>query len=123
MFGDQVLCFVAKQILGVFRHTDIVARYAGDEFVVFATSIEKDVLEDRLKKLCGTFRYPYRSGTIEHRVTISLGAAYYPTDGTDYETLLEHADCAVYEAKEGGRDRYVLYEPYMKGEAGQNEAE
>ena len=123
MFGDDVLCFVAKQILGVFRHTDIVARYAGDEFVIFASAIEKDVLEDRLKKLCGTFRYPYRSGTVEHKVSISLGAAYYPTDGTDYQTLLEHADCAVYEAKSGGRDRYVIYEPYMKGEAGKNEAE
>lgn len=114
MFGDDVLCYVAKQVLGVFRHTDVVARYGGDEFVVFAPSIQRSILEERLKKLCGAFRFPYRNDTIEYKVSGSIGAAMYPQDGADYETLLEHADCALYEAKSRGKDQFVLYEPYMQ---------
>ena len=117
MVGDDVLCHVAKQILGVFRHTDIIARYGGDEFVVFAPSIEADILKKRLEKLLSNFSHPYRSGNVQHKVSITVGAALYPADGADYDTLLHHADCALYEAKENGKNRFVLYEPYMLGEA------
>lgn len=115
MFGDDVLCYVAKQILSVFRHTDVVARYGGDEFVVFAPSIQKDILEDRLKRLCGAFKFPYRGESVEYKVSVTIGAAMYPGDGADYDTLLDHADCALYEAKSRGKDQFVLYEPHMKG--------
>ena len=115
-FGDDVLCYVAKQTLGVFRHTDIVARYGGDEFVVFAPSIKREILVERLKKLCGAFRFPYRNNTVEYKVSITIGAAMYPQDGVSYETLLTHADCALYEAKSQGKNRFMLYEPHMLGE-------
>ena len=117
MFGDDVLCYVAKQILSVFRHTDVVARYGGDEFVVFAPSIKKEILEDRLKRLCGAFKFPYRGESVEYKVSVTIGAAMYPGDGGDYDTLLDHADCALYEAKERGKDQFVLYEPHMKGKS------
>ena len=120
IFGDNVLCYMAKQLMGIFRHTDIIARYGGDEFVVFAPSIEKEVLESRLNKLYSTFKYPYRSDNTEYNLASSIGAAMYPTDGMDYETLLDHADCALYEAKERGKNCYVLYEPYMHGEETDN---
>lgn len=115
MFGDDVLCFVAKQLLGVFRYTDVIARYGGDEFVVFAPSIQRPVLEERLKRLCGAFQHPYRNDTMEYKVSGSIGVALYPRDGADYETLLDHADCALYEAKSRGKDQYAVYEPYMRG--------
>ena len=115
MFGDDVLCFVAKQILSIFRHSDIIARYGGDEFVVFAPSIERSVLETRLAKLWNTFQYPYRDGTNETNITVTIGCSMFPQDGTDYDAMLSHADCALYEAKERGRNQYVFYEPYMKG--------
>ncbi len=117
MFGDDVLCYVAKQILSVFRHTDVVARYGGDEFVVFAPSIKKEILEDRLKRLCSAFKFPYRGESVEYKVSVTIGTAMYPQDGADYDTLLDHADCALYEAKSRGKDQFVLYEPYMKGKA------
>jgi len=116
-FGDDVLCYVAKQILGVFRHTDIIARYGGDEFVVFAPNIQQNTLEERLKKLCGAFRYPYRSATVEYKVSGSVGAAMFPRDGEDYKMLLHHADCALYEAKKRGKDQFVVYEPFMEEQA------
>ena len=115
MFGDDVLCCVAKRILGVFRHTDVAARYGGDEFVVFVNAISREVLEERLQQLCEVFRHPYRNDTVEYQISGSIGGAMYPGDGTDYETLLNHADCALYEAKKLGKDQYVLYEPRMQG--------
>ena len=123
MFGDDVLCFVAKQLLGIFRHSDLIARYAGDEFVVFAPSMEPEILKSRLQKLLATFQYPYRNDSIEYPISVTLGAAIYPPDGTDYVTLLEHADCALYEAKENGKKQFMFYEPYMKGESKADEAE
>ena len=112
--GDDILCFFAKRLLGVFRHTDVIARYGGDEFVVFANGISRADLEKRLTQLCEVLRYPYRNGTIEYRVSGSIGAALCPDDGTDYRELLEHADSAVYTAKEQGRDQFVLYQPGME---------
>jgi len=117
MVGDDILCFFAKRLLGVFRHTDIIARYGGDEFVVFANGIGRSDLEKRLAQLCEILRYPYRNGTIEYRVSGSIGAALFPEDGTDYKQLLDHADCATYMAKERGKDQFVLYQPGMENAA------
>jgi len=114
MFGDDILCCVAKRILGVFRHTDIAARYGGDEFVVFVGSISREVLQERLRQLCEVFRYPYRNETVEYKISGSIGGAMYPEDGGDYQTLLDHADCALYEAKRRGKDQYVLYQSNMR---------
>lgn len=115
-FGDDVLCYVSKQLLGVFRHTDMIARYGGDEFVVFAPSITWPVLEDRLTRLCSAFRFPYRSTAGEYKVSCSIGAAMFQS-GDTYATLLGHADCALYETKLRGKDGFVLYEPYMSANA------
>ncbi|MBR4079617.1 MAG: GGDEF domain-containing protein, partial [Christensenellaceae bacterium] len=116
MIGDDVICWVAKRILGVFRHTDVVARYGGDEFVVFANGIGREDLKERLTQLCDVFKYPYRNGTIEYIVSGSIGAALFPDDGSAYRELLDHADGALYTAKRQGKNRYVLYEPGMEAE-------
>lgn len=113
-FGDDVLCCVAKRILGVFRHTDIVARYGGDEFVVFVNGIGRADLQKRLTQLCGVFRYPYRNNTIEYQISGSIGAAMFPEDGNSYQELLNHADCALYTAKRQGKDQFVLYQPELE---------
>ena len=114
-FGDTLLCYVAKQLLALFRHTDVIARYGGDEFVVFAPpAMNREVLIDRLDRLYEALRHPYRDETVQYNLSISIGAAMYPADGTDCETLLRHADCALYEAKNAGKNRYVLYTPDMQ---------
>ena len=112
MFGDDILCCVAKRVLGIFRHTDIVARYGGDEFVVFVNGINRPELEKRLKQLCDVFRFPYRNETVTYQISGSIGAAMFPEDGKNYEELLDHADCALYVAKERGKDQFAMYEPY-----------
>ena len=116
VIGDDVLCWVAKRILGVFRHTDIVARYGGDEFVVFVNGIGREHLKKRLGQLCEEFRFPYRNGAIEYPVSGSIGAAMFPEDGRTYQELLNNADSAAYEAKGRGKNRFELYRPGMEGD-------
>ena len=65
------------------------------------------------------FHYPYRNGTLHYQISGSIGAALYPEGGLDYETLLKHADAALYAAKSGGKDRYVLYEPEQPLQGGE----
>lgn len=118
-FGDDILCCMAKRILGVFRHTDIAARYGGDEFVAFVPEVSREVLLARLNQLCGVFRYPYRNGKVQYKISGSIGAAMYPDHGQDYETLLDHADFALYQAKKRGKDQWAIFHP----EDGQGEAQ
>ena len=115
LFGDDVLCCVAKRVLGCFRHTDVVARYGGDEFVVFVTGISREDLDKRLQQLCSTFRFPYRNEEISYRISGSIGAAMFPADGSSYQELLDRADSALYAAKERGKDQYVIYTPDLAG--------
>ena len=90
-------------------------------FVVFAPAIERTILVERLERLYGTFKYPYRNDNVNCHISTSIGAAIFPGDGDNYETILDHADCALYEAKKNGRSQYVLYEPHMQGNSGKNE--
>ena len=109
--GDDVLRIIAKRLQRAFRQTDIIARYGGDEFVIFANGIGKEELSKRLQSLCESFRMPYRNGSVEHPVSVSLGAAMFPDDGHTYENLVEHADAAAYVAKRRGKNRFVFYHP------------
>jgi len=117
MIGDDVLCFISKRLLGTFRHTDVVARYGGDEFVVFVNNIHRSELEKRLKELCSVLQTPYRNDTIDYKLSGSIGAAVYPDDGRTYQDLLDHADTATYFAKEHGKAQFVFYQSSMESEA------
>lgn len=115
MVGDDVICSIAKRLLGTFRHSDVVARYGGDEFVVFVNGISREDLVTRLQQLCDSFRYPYRNEEVEYPVSTSIGAAMFPEDGEGYLQLLDHADSALYVAKRQGKNQFVLYHPDYEG--------
>ena len=113
MIGDDVLCFIAKRLLGTFRHTDVVARYGGDEFAIFVNNIDRADLQKRLEELCAVLQVPYRNDTIDYKLSGSIGAAVYPDDGSTYQDLLDHADTATYFAKSHGKAQFVFYQPEM----------
>lgn len=110
MVGDDILRCIAQRILGVFRHSDVVARYGGDEFVVFVSNVTREVLETRLERLCTMFRNPYRNGDIHYQVMGSIGASLFPEHGGSYETLLANADAALYDAKRRGKNQYRIFQ-------------
>ena len=115
MVGDDVICSIAKRLLGTFRHSDVVARYGGDEFVVFVNGISREDLTKRLQQLCNSFRFPYRNDNVEYPVSTSIGAAMFPEDGEGYLQLLDHADAALYVAKRQGKNQFVFYHPDYEG--------
>ena len=110
--GDQVLLTTTQRLRGSVRASDTVARYAGDEFVVILRHIVKS--EDVLRiaeKIVQVMGAPLRidDGT-ELQVTASIGVSFFPDDAPDAETLLKHADEAMYAAKSLGRNNYQIFE-------------
>lgn len=112
--GDIVLREVAERIQGCVRESDTVARIGGDEFCILLPFIENEkdatlVAEKVLHALRQSFLL---SGHNIH-IASSIGIAIYPKDGKDEVMLIKNADIAMYWAKEGGRDSFVLFHPDM----------
>ncbi len=112
--GDQLICEVAERLRTNARAEDIVARLGGDEFVVVVSDITeiKHILQV-VEKMLTAVAEPYRIAERELFSTCSIGISVYPNDGDDSNTLLKHADTAMYHAKENGRNRFHLYDPTM----------
>lgn len=105
--GDQLLCEVAAEIVSCVRGTDTVSRHGGDEFVVLLTELEESndaVLIAR--KIRGRFSLPRLIDGHELQVSLSIGISVYPEDGVSADSLMRHADKAMYSVKGSGRNRY-----------------
>lgn len=114
--GDLLLVEVARRLSESVRATDTVCRLGGDEFVLLLTSLTTvGELEEVLSRLAKSVSSPYRIGDNEAAtVTASIGVTLYPLDSEDPETLLHHADQAMYAAKRSGANRICYYEPGME---------
>jgi len=120
--GDQVLQTVAKRISHVLRETDVigrntaedqqsVARLGGDEFTVLLSQINgSEDAAEVARRLITSINRPILLEQQEFRVSTSVGIAIYPDHGTDPDTLVEHADRAMYGAKLAGKNRFCCYE-------------
>lgn len=111
--GDQLLLGVADRISTCLSEMDTVARLGGDEFTILIPEINK--IQDAAKvaeKINMELRRPWVISGQELYITTSIGIAIYPDDGQDSETLMKHADIAMYRAKEQ-KDRYQLYTSTM----------
>lgn len=109
--GDAVLRWVGGWLQRSFRSTDLVSRYEGEEFVVaFVDTDEIESLVDRLESLrAGIEHTTLRTlgADAEIHVTVSIGIAHMPRDGSDAEEVLARADARLYEAKGAGRNQIV----------------
>jgi diguanylate cyclase (GGDEF)-like protein/PAS domain S-box-containing protein len=116
--GDVLLVTIAARLRGALRDTDTVARLSGDEFVVILTQFEDEALApDIVQRLMDSVARPVMLGSKEFFVTCSIGVAVYPTDGAPADSLIEHADIAMYRAKKLGRNNFQFYTPAMNEEA------
>jgi len=108
--GDQLIKVVTQRVNGCIRGSDTLARLGGDEFVVLLpNSVADDVLTRLLDRITQAVADPVVLGEREVSVTCSIGCSSFPKDGTDAVTLLRHADAAMYEAKEQGRNTVRRY--------------
>jgi diguanylate cyclase (GGDEF)-like protein len=112
--GDELLVQVAKRLSGAARSTDLVARLGGDEFLILVAAEDIRHEVDRIgARIINTVSQPLAIAGTEVRVTPSMGVSLYPRDGTDFETLLRHADLAMYIAKDRGRNDVAYFEEGM----------
>lgn len=110
ILGDRVLVNIMSHVRHMFREEDIVGRIGGDEFIVFMSHVNTQAdIAKKAARLCTAFQNRYRAEDIEIEVTGSIGIAVFPQDGSDYETLLEKADKALYEVKAEGKNSYNFY--------------
>ncbi len=116
--GDEVLRLLGVRLTSRLRKADIVARIGGDEFAVVLGDGERDSGIQRIcDELLQVITEPYELEGGQGHVTASIGIAIFPDDGNDVQTLLNHADAAMYQAKERGKNRYVFYEGEMNRRA------
>jgi diguanylate cyclase (GGDEF)-like protein/PAS domain S-box-containing protein len=109
--GDLLLVEVAKRLRSIVRGEDVVARLAGDEFVLVLRYVrDLPELREALNRVLGAISAPYTLHGKELNVFASIGVTLFPHDNEDAETLLRHADQAMYLAKQGGRNRFHLFD-------------
>jgi diguanylate cyclase (GGDEF)-like protein len=116
--GDQLLQNVAERLKGCLREVDTLARWGGDEFTIILPQIS--CAEDAAQvaqRILDTFSAPFCVEEQELYITTSIGIALAPYDGEDAETLLKHADTAMYRAKQQGKNNYQFYAPAMDTQA------
>jgi diguanylate cyclase (GGDEF)-like protein/PAS domain S-box-containing protein len=117
--GDELLCEVANRLRQATRSTDVVARQGGDEFLILVADLEVGSAEQELDiaeiargvadQLREALSQPFLVSGTEIYCSGSVGISIYPVDADGAESLLKHADIAMYKAKESGRDAARLY--------------
>ncbi|HEY7810501.1 MAG TPA: EAL domain-containing protein [Allosphingosinicella sp.] len=112
--GDKVLCAVSRQLSSLAEGRGFVARFGGDEFVLLLHGTKAGFAEEAARELMRALSVPMSIDGVSLQVTGSVGAAVAPLHGTDGETLLQHADMALYHAKANGRNDFCLFEESME---------
>ena len=116
--GDELLVHVAGRLRSVLRKDDLVARLGGDEFLILAAAPQiSEYIAALTERILATVSKVAPVGNTTMRVTTSIGVSLYPQDGTDLDTLMRHADLAMYLAKSSGRNQVAWFTPQLTATA------
>lgn len=107
--GDQLIVAAANTIQSTLRDGDVLGRFGGDEFTILLRNSNADRASAITERLLNAFKTPLVVGARHLQISPSVGIAVYPTHGTDIETLIKHADTAMYEAKRQGGGTFSVY--------------
>jgi len=115
--GDRLLVAIAKRLRGCISEEDMVVRMSGDEFIVIALGLPAasavDYIARRIQEALST---PIEIEGVRLSIVSSIGISVCPTDGTNLEQLLKHADIALYRAKSRGRGNHQFFTGDMQAE-------
>jgi diguanylate cyclase (GGDEF)-like protein/PAS domain S-box-containing protein len=112
--GDAVLREVASRLTHCVRGVDTVSRQGGDEFVILLAGIGGiDQAAHVAGSVMQAVSQPLQVASAEVVLSVSIGISMYPGDGADVDTLLGHADVAMYHAKQSGRNAFRFFSPEM----------
>lgn len=118
LFGDRLLREVANRLSHCLRKEDTVARLSGDEFAIILEDVSGTrFLAEVARKALGCLSAPYRLDGGEIAISASLGISIFPRDGREATELLDHADAAMFRAKQMGRGRFQFYSHELAAEA------
>lgn len=113
--GDRLLKQVAVRLKSSIREQDVVARMGGDEFMFLLRGMKgEEEIVNMVDSILKSFERPFIVGGSDFHVSASLGIAVYPKHGEDIETLMIHADSAMYQAKSSGKNKFTVFHPHMR---------
>ena len=117
--GDVLLVEAARRISQCVRESDTIARLGGDEFTIILTDFGSHIHLDRIAQdVIDALSTPFDLGDHDHGyISGSIGIALYPGDARDAESLIKHADRAMYQAKANGRRRFSYFTQSMQAQA------
>ncbi|MDY6848859.1 MAG: EAL domain-containing protein [Thermodesulfobacteriota bacterium] len=120
-FGDQALRMVADRLCRILREEDTIARFWGDSFLLALPRLrsEADLLSVTYK-ISNALIAPFRIEQREIFLTVSMGLALFPSDGTTVDVLLKNAEAALARSKEQGPGGYAVYAPSMNRQASES---
>ena len=112
--GDKLLIEVAHRLTNVVRSDDTVSRLGGDEFVLLLSELHSaDEVDILITRILEEMARPFLIDKVTLKISSSIGATIFPFDSNDTDTLLRHADQAMYQAKQSGRNRFHLFDASM----------
>lgn len=110
--GDQLLIRFARRLQDELRESDTLARLGGDEFVLLLADLDTIYhAEEIIQRVLESIALPFDIENSRMHISASIGVTLYPHDQSDPDTLLRHADQAMYKAKESGKNTYTLFDP------------
>jgi len=113
--GDLLLKVVASRLKNAVQGMGLVSRQGGDEFIILLKGLNKTQVIEVAERILGEFSAGIEIENQEFFVTPSIGISMAPGDGSDEETLIKHADTAMYLAKERGKNNYQFYTDQLHG--------
>lgn len=111
--GDNLLCLVAERLKEQVRRSGIAGRLSGDEFIVLLSESNSEKISTLIERLQATLGQPFNLGGTWMDVSACIGAAIYPQDGHNMQTLLHRADLAMQQAKKIGQGRFSFFSSEM----------
>lgn len=110
--GDILLQLIADTLRQVVRSSDLIARLGGDEFALVLPEADEEGAKQLAEKIFRNLQaIDFKMGNQTYKITVSIGIALFPSQGTTVQDLLTNADLAMYQAKEAGRGRIHVFSP------------